>query len=211
MTQRPDSFKLRALLFFYGNANLLGCALALLGPALLFAGVIDRGWLLITAGLYGAGFLLAPRPRRFEQGLVQRLSHEQTLERLDELVLQAKPQLAAEQQQHLQAVRDSVAEMLPRLAGDGLHDDTLFTVRETVFSYLPQTLQNYLALPPAFRATQLLADGKTARQLLDEQLRLLDAKMRELLANLVSRDAAALQANGKFLQSRFQQPEFRLS
>jgi hypothetical protein len=207
MTDRP-SIKLRAQLFFYGNANLLGCALALLGPLLLFLGVIGPGWLLITAGLYAAGYLLAPKPLRFEQGLVQRLSHEQTLERLDELVAQAKPQLAAEQQQHLSSVRDSVAEMLPRLAGELGHDDTLFTVRETVFSYLPQTLQNYLALPPAFRATQTLPGGKTARQLLDEQLRLLDSKMRELLANLVAHDAHALQANGQFLKSRFQQPEF---
>lgn len=204
------STKLRFLLFVYGNANLLGCALALAGPLLLFAGVIDRGWLLITAGLYVAGYLLAPRPQQFEQGMLQRVSHEQTLERLDELVAEASPQLAAEQRQHLLAVRETVAEMLPRLTQGGLHSETVFTVRETVFSYLPQTLQNYLALPQAFRATHVLAEGKTPRQLLDEQLRLLDAKMRELLVNMVAQDAAALQANGLFLKNRFQQPSFQV-
>jgi hypothetical protein len=54
--RRP--LKLRLLLALYGTANIAGCALALLGPALLFAGVIGPGWLLITAGLYGVGALL---------------------------------------------------------------------------------------------------------------------------------------------------------
>ena len=34
----------RLQLFFYGNGNLIGLALALLGPVLLFAGVIGVGW-----------------------------------------------------------------------------------------------------------------------------------------------------------------------
>ena len=41
-----------------------------------------------------------------------------------------------------------------------------------------------------------LKDGKTARQLLGEQLGLLDAKLREVVANLAASDAAALVANG---------------
>ena len=52
----PRPLKLRLLLFLYSTANIAGCALALLGPALLFAGVIGPGWGFITAGLYGAGW-----------------------------------------------------------------------------------------------------------------------------------------------------------
>src|SRR5258708_15010455 len=40
----------RLQLFFYGNGNLAGLALALLGPVLLFAGVIGAGWGWITLG-----------------------------------------------------------------------------------------------------------------------------------------------------------------
>jgi len=65
-----------------------------------------------------------------------------------------------------------------------------------------------VALPPAFRSTQALKDGKTARQLLAEQLALLDEKMREIVANVSSADAQALLANGKFLEMKFQQPDF---
>jgi hypothetical protein len=105
-------------------------------------------------------------------------------------------------------VRGSVSEVLPRLVGASSHDDDLFTVRETVLRYLPETLANYVALPPAFRLTQPLKDGKTARHLLGEQLGLLDAKLREIVANVASSDAGALIANGQFLEMKFRQPDF---
>ena len=57
--ERP--LKLRLMLYLYSNANIAGCALALLGPALLVAGVIGPGWLLITAGLYAVFLVLAVR------------------------------------------------------------------------------------------------------------------------------------------------------
>jgi sarcosine oxidase gamma subunit len=59
-----------------------------------------------------------------------------------------------------------------------------------------------------FRTTHALKDGKTARQLLSEQLALLDAKMREVVLNVTGADAQALLANGRFLEMKFQQPDF---
>lgn len=208
-TDRP--LKLSLLLFFYGNPNILGCALALLGPALLFAGVIGPGWLFITGGLYGAGWLIgraALRAPEVERRIADSLTVEQTLEHLDALISSLKPHLSPEMHEHLVSVRTSVAEVLPRLVGAGTHDADLYTVRETVLRYLPETLANYVTLPPAFRTTHVLKEGKTARQLLSEQLTLLDTKMREIVANVASADAQALLANGKFLEMKFQQPDF---
>lgn len=202
------SFKLRALLFLYSNANIAGCALALLGPALLFAGVISKGWLLITAGLYGAGWLLGRRPPQLEHYIEQSLSVEQVLDKLDDLIRRATPHLAVDMRKHLDAIRASVAAVLPRLLERGSQGDDLFTVRQTVLSYLPETLANYVALPPAFRASHVIANGKTARQLLGEQLVMLDDKLREVVANVSKSDAQALVANGQFLQARFNQPDF---
>jgi hypothetical protein len=70
------------------------------------------------------------------------------------------------------------------------------------------SLASYIALPPAFRTTHVLKDGKTARQLLDEQLALLDDKLREVVANVAASDANALIANGQFLEMKFNQPDF---
>ena len=207
--RRP--FKLRSLLFLYSTGNIAGCALALLGPALLLAGVIGPGWGWITAGLYGTGWALGWMQRRVpevERRIEDSLTVEQTLEHLDQLVTQVQPQLNAEMRAHLASVRTSVAEVLPRLVAARSHDADLYTVRETVLRYLPETLANYVALPPMFRNSHALKDGKTARQLLGEQLALLDRKLREIVANVSSADAQALLANGKFLEMKFQQPDF---
>ncbi|MCV2357499.1 hypothetical protein LNV08_00760 [Paucibacter sp. TC2R-5] len=202
------TLKMRALLFLYSSANIAGCALALLGPALLFAGVIDSGWLLITTGLYVGGWLLGRRPPALERHIEQSLTVEQTLARLDDLVAGARPHLADEMRASLDSIRSSVAEVLPRLLESGSAANDLFTVRETVLSYLPETLANYVALPPAFRATHVLSEGKTARQLLGDQLALLDAKMKEVVVNVSGSDAKALLANGEFLHARFNRPDF---
>ncbi|OWQ46851.1 hypothetical protein CDL60_10585 [Roseateles noduli] len=204
----PRPLKLRALLFLYGSGNILGCALALIGPALLFAGVIDRGWLAITAGLYVAGLLLGRRQPELERAIEDSLGFEQTMQRLDEVIAHAVPHLPEEAKPRLAAIRDAVAEVLPRLRGTGLHSEDLFTVRQTVLRYLPETLANYVALPPAFRVSHALKDGKTARQLLAEQLSLLETQMREIVANVAKQDAQALIANGHFLEEKFRQPDF---
>lgn len=202
------SFKLRALLFIYSNSNLIGCAAALLGPALLFAGVIDHGWLAITAGLYVAGWLLGSRSPELERRIADSLTMEETLAHLDGVIASATPHLTVDMQNRLKSIRDSVAEVLPRLVAQATGGDELFTVRETVLRYLPETLANYVALPAAFRVSHQLQSGRTARELLTEQLDLLAGQMREVVANVAASDAQALVANGQFLQAKFQQPDF---
>jgi hypothetical protein len=206
MTAR--GWKLRSLLFLYGNANITGCALALFGPVLMFAGVIGPGWLAITAGLYAVGYLLARRTPDIERHIEDSISAEETMQRLDRLVGQARPHLGPELVGHLDSVRSSVAEVLPRLVNARTHDADLYTVRETVLRYLPETLANYVALPPVFRNRHPVKEGKTAKQLLGEQLALLDEKMREIVANVATSDAQALLANGRFLETKFRQPDF---
>ncbi len=206
MSGRP--LKLTLLLFLYGTPNLVGCTLALIGPALLIAGVIDRGWWLITLGLYAAGFLIGRRPPEIERHIETTLSAEQTLQQLDALIAKAQPMLDPDMRRHLDGVRESVAAVLPRIAGVGGLDEDAYTVHETVIRYLPETLANYAALPPVFRTTQVLADGKTAKALLGEQLALLDEKLREVLVNVTHSDARALVTNGRFLKQKFAPSDF---
>jgi hypothetical protein len=203
--------RLRLLLFLYSNANIAGCAAALLGPALLFAGFIGPGWLFITLGLYAAGWVggwMGRSTALVERRIEDSLTVEQTLAQLDEIIRQTAPQLTADMLAHLRSVRTSIAEVLPRLMDTTGAGNDLFTVRETVLRYLPETLANFVALPPVFRNTHPLKDGKTARALLSDQLIVLDTKMREIVANVASADAQALLANGQFLEMKFQQPDF---
>ena len=68
-----------------------------------------------------------------------------------------------------------------------------------MFEYLPTALQNYLSLPPAFANLHPVRDGKTARQLLNEQLDILDPEMKEIVVDISANDTQKLLAHGRFL------------
>jgi len=198
----------RILLYLYSTRNIVASAAALLGPALLFLGVIREGWLLITAALYAAGYFATPAPQVLDPVLTQSLSFDALLERFDRLVKQARAQLPPGMAGRLDSIRRSIQEVLPRLAESRAFDDNLYTVRETIARYLPETLANYIALPPMFRVTRVLKDGKTARDLLMDQLTVLDDQMKEVVGNLARGDADALLANGQFLEAKFRDRDF---
>jgi hypothetical protein len=198
----------RALLYLYSTRNIVACCAALIGPALLFLGIIDKGWLLITAALYAAGYFATPAPHVLDVNLAQTLSFEDLVERLDRIIRDAKSQLQPAMIEHLENIRRSITEVLPKLADARGFDDNLYTVRETVLRYLPETLANYVTLPPAFRATRVLKGGKTARDLLTEQLTILDDQLKDVVDNVARGDAEALLANGKFLESKFRERDF---
>jgi hypothetical protein len=199
---------IRFLLYLYSVRNIVACLAALLGPALLFLGLIREGWLLITAGLYTVGYLLTPAPPRIHADLAQSQSFDALLAQLDRILKQARSQLQPEMVKRLDSIRSSIDEVRPRLEAVKGLDDDLYTVRETVARYLPETLANYLVLPSVFRMTHLLKDGKTARQLLLEQLATLDEQMKQVVANVARGDAEALLVNGQFLQARFRRRDF---
>jgi hypothetical protein len=201
----------RALLYLYGRRNLAACLVALAGPLLLFLGFIHEGWLLITAGLYAAAYLLTPAPPVIETDIAQSLPFEAQLAQLDRIITGVRPQLQPEMLQHLDSIRGSIEEVRPRLAATTPGDDALYTVRETVARYLPETLANYVRLPPLFRVTHELEDGQTARALLADQLAVLDGKMKEIVSQVARADADALLANGQFLKTRFGTRDFILA
>ena len=197
----------RILLYLYSTRNIVASAAALLGPALLFLGVIREGWLLITAALYAAGYFATPAPQVLDTVLTQTLSFDALLDRFDRLVKETRSQLTPTMAGRLDSIRRSIHEVLPRLQSQAL-DDNLYTVRETIARYLPETLANYIALPPMFRVTRVLKDGKTARDLLMDQLTVLDDQMKEVVGNLARGDADALLANGQFLEAKFRDRDF---
>jgi|KBSMisStaDraftv2_1062788.scaffolds.fasta_scaffold71967_2 hypothetical protein len=198
----------RILLYLYSTRNIVACAAGLLGPVLLLLGVIREGWLLITAALYAFGFFATPAPHVLDADLTQSLSFDAMLERFDRLIHQARAQLTPRMVDLLDSIRRSIQEVLPRLTQARSFDDNLFTVRETITRYLPETLANYVALPPMFRVTRVLKDGKTARDLLMDQLAVLDTQMKEVVGNVARGDADALLANGQFLEAKFRERDF---
>src|SRR3569833_2330917 len=119
----------RILLYQYSTRNIVACAAALSGPALLILGVIREGWLLITAALYATGYFATPAPQVLDPVLTQSVSFDALLDRFDRLVNQARSQLPPAMASRLDSIRRSIQEVLPRLAQARAFEDNLYTVR----------------------------------------------------------------------------------
>jgi len=201
----------RLLLFLYSRRNVVGSLLALGGLAAHFLGILEAGWLAIVAGLYGIGYLATPPQRAMELSLGGRIAIGDIGGRLDQLVSSLSHKVEPDVLALVEQIRQSIMTLLPRLlAQENVGDASLYTVRQTALEYLPTTLQSYVTLPAAFRRIHAVQGGKTPKDLLLEQLGILDAKMKEIVASMAQNDMQALLVNGRFLQEKFGQRGFLL-
>ena len=76
-------------------------------------------------------------------------------------------------------------------------------LRRTATDYLPTSINAYLALQPGYATTHVLPGGRTALQLLEDQLKLLERKVDEIGMALRQLDSQRLLAHGRFLEETF--------
>lgn len=211
MTERL-AFGTHLALFLYGTPNIVGCALALVGVALFFGGVIDDWWLAIVAGLYAVGWLATPRNRGLELELREQAAHASLLEQVDDLIARSRKRLPAEATEKLAGIRAILESLMPKLQGladtGAIAMDQMISVVNAITRDLPATVANYLRLPQAFATLHPIERGKTAKQLLLEQLDLLQSQLGKIADSAFREDAESLVVNGKYLQEKFHSTSF---
>lgn len=198
-------------LFLYSPGNMLGMGLACLGPVLLFAGVVDRGWWLVSLAAHGAGVAAG---MLFFRGVTVERQAEMSFEELnwflEKLMREHGKKLPTEALAHLQSIHESLEVALPRVqevfeqSGSAGREWSVF--RQVVLKYLPETLGNYLRLPATYAAMHKVGDtGKTPRILLAEQLDVLDRELKKTVQSLFESDANKMLVNSRFLEGKFRQ------
>ena len=191
------------LRYLYSGKNIVGSTLALFGLLLFFTGVITSlFWPFVVVAMYGIGALLAPGPPHvalagtsFDAESIRR-SLQRTLSIANG---QLSPELAAK----LQSISDTIMGILPHYADFPPGSPDLFVVGRTATDYLPSALQAYLNLPRAYATLHKMSNGKTADEVLSDQLTLLNSKMGEVADAVHKKDSDALLANGRFLEEKF--------
>ena len=99
-------------------------------------------------------------------------------------------------------ITTTITDVLPRARDLGPASRDLFVLQRTADDYLPTALQTYLNLPPG----AVVSGGKTADQVLTEQLDVIAGQMRDIKAAIQRKDSDALVAHGRFLEDKFGRP-----
>ncbi|MDD4928100.1 MAG: hypothetical protein PHP85_02345 [Gallionella sp.] len=200
--------KMRVLLFLYSSQNLVGCLLAIGGLGLFFGGLIFDWWFLIVASLYVVGWFVVPHDKNQELRVRNEATQSDLTECIDDLIDVSKARLPQEAIERLHHIRSVVVELAPKLVAGKVAMNSAISMVNAITRDLPETVRNYIHLPPAFATLHVIDNGKTCKQLLIEQLDLLSGQLSKIAENIYKNDAEALVINGKFLQEKFHSVSF---
>lgn len=201
-------WRTRIDLFLYSNEHLVASVIALLGLAALWLGLVQQGW--IVPWLYGCSWLATYVLRPSQPELTSLAEHSELLPAFEALLHRCSGRLPAEALQQLQRMHHLLEELLPRLPVLGaVGQQREQQLRRILLEYLPQTLDKYLRLPLAYSHWHTgSGNDKTPKQLLLEQLQLLEQECQRQLDSVLTQDLDALAAHSAFLRGKFGSLEF---
>lgn len=192
--------------FLYRTPHLIGSCAVLVGLALYFTGIVDRGWWAILVGLYIGGYLIGKGFSSDEAAQVGiTLDEARVMHEVDKLIRTARPRLPQAAQAHLDSILERAATLIPMLddlaargvIGERVRHDILTGLTR----YLPDTLGSFLALPPAY--LKLHQSGPQAPvAMLCDQLKLIDDHLAKSLDEAFGEHAAELAVQGRFLAEK---------
>jgi uncharacterized RDD family membrane protein YckC len=118
---------------------------------------------------------------------------------LDGAYLMGQGRLPPEVHAKVADIRLKVMLLMPRIGSFPAGSEDVFRLQRIAVDYLPASMEAYLALPHGYATTCVLRGGKTALQVLSDQLDQLRWKMDEIGDAVRQRDTDRLLAHGRFL------------
>jgi hypothetical protein len=147
------------------------------------------------------------RPRLLENGDPR--TRAEVLAVLDRLVANVLGWVPESDVATLRRIRDSAALALPATDEPlDLTDHDTWLLRQVCIDYVPRALDHFLALPPDL-ASEPLLDGRSARQVLDEQLAMIETRLDELAARSYRREAGGLLSHARFVADSLRPDPFQ--
>jgi len=191
----------RVVRYVYSSKNIVGSLLALVGLALVFTGAIGVLWPAIVVGLYLIGVIATPGSKQID--LSTGFDPNDVKQALDTQVRLITGKVPPEVMAKVLKIRQTMVGILPRSGTLPPGSPELFVIERTATDYLPTSLEAYLKLPRAYATLHAVQGGKTAKQILLDQLSLLENKMNEVADAVNRNDSDRLLANGRFLEEKF--------
>jgi hypothetical protein len=206
--------------FLNSPANWCGLAIAIAVVAARVFGLLGAYWWASVIVGYLAGFWLGKSlfgtPQlvvtdldALDAALVDRDKPEAMEEALEAVRTIAKsnvgkyfsPQQAAALAALTKAIEDLHTEWMR--SERNMSMENAFVAKRLAVEYLPDTVRRFLAIPPRFAATKMIANNKTATQLFDESVSEMQKKVTQLQDDLAAQDAEAFANHAEFLNQKF--------
>lgn len=147
------------------------------------------------------------RPRLIEDGDPR--TRVEVLAVLDRLIANVHGFVPETDVAKMQRIRASAALALPTTDGPlDLTDHETWLLRQMCIDYLPGALQHFIALPVDL-ASEPVLDGRSARQVLDEQLALIESRLDDMAARSYRREADGLLTHARFVTDSLRLDPFR--
>jgi hypothetical protein len=108
----------------------------------------------------------------------------------------------------LHRIRHSAELALPTDEQLDLTNHDTWLLRQICIDYLPGALEHFIALPPDL-ASEPVLDGRSARQVLDEQLALIESRLDEMATRTYRREADGLLSHARFVAASLRPDPFQ--
>jgi hypothetical protein len=191
--------------YLYSRKNIVGSALAIVGLAIHFVGIVGGiVWLPITVGLYLIGALLVPGERDLALQLGAAQDASEIREGLAHLLRELRGKVADDLYAKVVRIQSSILATLETEGSMGdAADPNVYLIRQTAISYLPEAFQTYLRMPRLMAERRAIAGGRTPHDVLLDQLDLMDRRLADVADDMARHDSDKLLANGRFLAEKF--------
>ena len=149
----------------------------------------------------------AKRPRLIEDADPR--TRSEVLAVLDRLVTNVRGLVPEADMAALLRIRHSAELALPTTDGPlDLTNHETWLVRQICIDYLPGALEHYIALPSDL-ASEPVLDGRSAREVLDEQLALIESRLDEMATRTYRREADGLLSHARFIADSLRPDPFQ--
>jgi len=150
---------------------------------------------------------LAARPTLLENGDPR--TRAEVLAVLDRIIANVVGRVPETDVATLRRIRDNAARALPTSDEPlDLTDHDVWLLRQICIDYVPGALDHFIALPPD-RASEPLLDGRSARQVLDEQLALIERRLEEMATRSYRLEAGGLLSHARFVADSLRPDPFQ--
>ena len=200
----PKSYSWRIRNFLGSRGHIVGMFFALAG-ILLF----NAGWMTgllglgAIAALYVTGYFVAERPTQKALAPQRTADAPQLRDSLDEMLAAINKRVSSDIYYLVRSIRDAAVFTLENAGGSDATDPDVHLVRRTATTYLPEALSTYMALPRNYAENKQLDDGRTAHDVLMDQLSTMDEQTRRVAADLIKRNSQRLVTHERFVTDRY--------